>query len=310
MFCFFLVDPPAFDITRLPEELREKIVDSCDVRTMTALASTSKYWDHKRSKCVYLRVINILKHFQLDPKTFLEFLTRTSSVISGSAALLVFCPGLFIPGDLDIYCPEENLNDVLDFLDTFTEYHSPEECSPREELVEDAEYDAWVFSENHIAKVLKLRCSPPSDSMCADPTMVNIIAVREIHPIMAISHFHSTPVMNIITGKGAICVYPELTLRMRGVINTQKESITKTRKFGRCLEKYRQRGFDLALTLGKWPGLRSDFARMQMLKDVPLCAIAFPEVPVAVGMTRVPKEVILEEDEWLLDWELSEWQLG
>ncbi|KAF9454287.1 hypothetical protein P691DRAFT_717714 [Macrolepiota fuliginosa MF-IS2] len=300
------VDSPVLDLNGFPEELREKIMDACDVRSMTALARTSKYWDRKRSECIYFRVVSILADFQLDPKTFLEFLTRTSSVISGSAALLVFCPGLFIPGDLDLYCSEENLDDVLDLLNTFTEYRSPEESSSKEELIKDRDYED--FSENCIAKVLKLSCCPPPESTRMDPTIVNIIAVRDVHPITAISHFHSTPVMNVITGKGAMCMYPELTLRMRGIINTHRHSMKSRKKFENCLNKYRQRGFDLGLTLGKWPGLRPDLARKNKLKSIPLCPIAFPEVPFTGDMKRTPKEVILEEDEWLLDWELSEWR--
>jgi len=244
----------------------------------------------------------------LEPKTFLEFLTRTSTIISGSAALLVFCPGLFIPGDLDIYCSEENLDKVLDFFQTYTEYASPTETPAKDELARDVDYDAWVFSVNHIAKVQKIYCPPPPKSN-REPTIVNIIAVQQISPITAISYFHSTPVMNIITGKGAMCIYPELTLRMRGVINTYRSSMSSTTKFTTCLDKYRERGFDLALTLGKWPGLRPDFARKKPLKDVPLCAVAFPELPATPETKRVPKKMVLEEDEWNMGWELSEWRV-
>lgn len=277
---------------------------------MTALARTSKYWDHKRSMCMYLRVVNLLKHFQIDPKTFLEFLTRSDTIISGSAALLVFCPGLFTPGDLDIYCAEEKLNEVLDFFETFTEYRSPEESPAEEELARDVDYNLWAASENYIAKVLKLYCSPQPESECTEATMVNIIAVRRIHPITSISHFHSTPVMNIITGKGVICMYPEITLRMRGVVNTQRHTTAPTEKFGNCLNKYRKRGFELALSLGKWPGLRPDFARTKPMKDIPLCAISFPELPATAETKRVPKRAVLDEELWNLAWGLSEWRLG
>lgn len=277
------------------------------MRTMAAFGSTSRYWDRKRSECIYFRVVNLLTYFQLDAKSFLEFLTRTSSIISGSAALLAFYPGLFVPGDLDIYCSEGNLAEVLDFFLSFTGYSSPTECLTRDELPKDADYDDWVFSENHLAKVLKLYCASPPGSK-RESTIVNIIAVMDTAcPVSAISHFHSTPVMNMITGKGVTCVYPELTLRMRGIINTYRSSLASTTKFKACLDKYRERGFELALTLGKWPGIRPDFARKKLLRDVPLCAVAFPEFPVTGETKRMPKQMVLEEDQWNMMWEMSEW---
>ncbi len=296
-----------FDLTRFPEELREEIMDFCDMRTMVALGSTSRYWDRKRGECFYFRVVNILKQFQLEPKIFLEFLTRTSTVISGSAALLVFYPGLFIPGDLDIYCSESSLSEVLDFFQVFTKYSMPKESPTREELSKDKDYDDWVFSESHLAKVLKIYGPPYPDSN-REPPMVNIIVVRNVmDPISAISHFHSTPVMNLVTGRGVICVYPELTLRMRGIINTHRSSMATTAKFTACLDKYRERGFDLALTLGKWPGLRPDFANKRRLGDMPLCTVAFPELAATSERERMPKQVVLKEDQWNTEWELSEW---
>lgn len=219
----------------------------------------------------------------------------------------MFYPGLFTPGDLDIYCSLEMLDEVLDFFEAFTLYHSPEEASPSEELVHDPNYDAWIANENYIARVLKLSCSPQPQGDCSEPTILNIIVVQSIDPILAISHFHSTPVMNIVTGKGVVCVYPELTFRMRGVINSQRHSSQPTDKFKKCLDKYKGRGFEFAMSLGKWSGMRRDFARPKALKNMPLCAIAFPDLSDTATARNVPKKAVLEERLWDLDWELSEW---
>ncbi|KXN81708.1 hypothetical protein AN958_03806 [Leucoagaricus sp. SymC.cos] len=284
-------------------------MDSCDVKTMTTLSQTSKFWDTQRNKCIRLRVLALLTYFQLDPQAFLDLLTRTSSVVSGSAALLVFCPGLFTPGDLDVYCSEGMLDEVLDHFETFTEYREPESQSTAEELAKDEAYTAWVFSENHLAKVLKLSCLPPAGSSDMESKLVNIIAVRRIPTISAVSHFHSTPVMNIITGTGAICVYPQLTLQMRGLVNTRNAASVPSSesKFARCLDKYRERGFKLAMTLGKWPGMKAEYVRKRRLFKMPLCVIPFPKNSAAAGTTRVPKQAALDDELWKLSWELSEW---
>jgi hypothetical protein len=300
-------DIPVFDISRFPDELHDKIMDSCDARTMVALARTSKHWYYRRSICMYLRIVDILKFFQLDPTTVLKFLTRTGTVISGSAALLMFYPGLFTPGDLDIYCSVEMLDEVLDFFEAFTPYHSPEEASPSEELTHDPNYEDWVEYENYIARVLKLSCSPQPGHECKKPWILNIIVVQKIEPVLAISHFHSTPVMNIITGNGVVCVYPELTLRMRGIINSQRDSSQPTDKFKKCLDKYKGRGFEFAMSLGRWSGIRRDFARPKALKNMPLCAIAFPDLSDTATARNIPAKVVLEEQLWDLKWVLSEW---
>lgn len=277
------------------------------MKTMTALSETSKFWDQKRNECIYYRVIRLIEYFQLDPPSFFGLLTRTKSVISGSAALLVFCPGLFVPGDLDVYCNDKQLEEVLDFFRTFTEYREPEEKPVADELARDADYANWVNTESHLSKVLKLSCPPPAGSEHMGARMVNIIAVRRIQTISAISHFHSTPVMNIITGTGAICVYPELTFRMRGIINTQGQSMPSSEKFKNCLDKYRERGFELAVTLGKWSGMRRGFAMSKPLERMPVCAIPFPHARISTGEQRASNRAALSKGLWGLIWVLSEW---
>lgn len=304
-----LVDSRTSDLDVFPPELREKIMDSCDMKTMTALSGTSKFWDRKRNECIYYRVIRLLEHFQLDPPSFLDLLTRTKSVISGSGGLLVFCPTLFVPGDLDIYCDDGKLEEILEFFRTFTEYREPEERPVADELARDVDYANWLASESHLSKVLKLSCSPSDGSANMEPKLVNIIAVRRIQTISAISYFHSTPVMNIITGTGAICVYPELTFRMRGVINTQSQSLSGSEKFKNCLDKYRERGFDLAISVGKWSGMRRNFAMAKPLGDMPVCAIPFPNASVEAGATRAQNRAALDGMLWELIWGLSEWAL-
>lgn len=79
--------------------------------------------------------------------------------------------------------------------------------------------------------------------------------------------------------------------------------MASTEKFNNCLNKYRERGFDLAMTLGKWPGMRHDFVRAKPLKNIPVCAITFPK-----GTEERPlREGAMDRDLWNLEWELSEW---
>jgi hypothetical protein len=294
-----------FDV--LPTELCEQIMDCCDMRTMTALGATSKFWHIKRNECIFFRVFHLLEHFQLDPPPFLEFLTRTKSVISGSAALLIFHPGLFRPGDLDVYCEEEKLDDVLNFFETSTTYREPEKDPAHDAHAEDYRVemrDEW--EKSHLWKVLSLSCTPPAGSENMEPRLVNIIAVEKNMIIPVISHFHSTAVMNIITGTGVTCVYPELTFNMRGVINRERYfSLSRLglKKLEKCLDKYRARGFDLALGVNKWSDVKSDPLQEYYgrLETIPIWAIPFPKA----GAKRILNRVVLEETLWKEHWQFS-----
>ncbi|KAF8180871.1 hypothetical protein BJ912DRAFT_855031, partial [Pholiota molesta] len=70
--------------------------------------------------------------------------------------------------------------------------------------------------------------------------------------LLPIVHFHSTVVMNYIASYGLVCLYPELTLGRRGVVNHQNIP----HRVANSIQKYRERGFDIQTGLNAWDATR------------------------------------------------------
>lgn len=164
----------------------------------------------------------------------------THTVISGSWALYAIFPDAFVPGDLDLYTsgPEKRrFNRLIMFL--ISRGYSV--VSFAEEEYMGADFDLKAADIDHIIKLSKR-------SSTGTHRHINIITSRSPFQIRPIFHFHSTVVMNFIASYGLVCLYPELTLYRRGLINDP----TPVPRVVSCVKKYRDRGFDLRPRLDAW----------------------------------------------------------
>jgi len=164
----------------------------------------------------------LLQPFQFESaSSFLDLLLSSGAVISGSAALALALPGMFVPRDLDIYVPSYGAAMVIVYLENHN-YKLDPVYTPGA-----GQYDngAVVFRMFHLGP------GPPAE--------VNVIIFRETHFVGHIAGFHSTIVMNYISWYGLVCLYPEWTQKKKGLIVV--DTIISKASF----KKYEKRGFTL-----------------------------------------------------------------
>ncbi|KAF8180863.1 hypothetical protein BJ912DRAFT_854980 [Pholiota molesta] len=161
----------------------------------------------------------------------------TDTLVSGSWALYVLHPGMFTPGDLDLYISkcDRRVNMLMRFLES------------RHYVVEsvaDAYYIDYVDPvANDIHRILRLS----QETRPHAPT-INVVISRSASSIRPIFSFHSTIVMNFLAWYGLVCLYPRLSLARRGLINAPANGS----RVSRWIKKYRLRGFDLQTSLTCW----------------------------------------------------------
>ncbi|KAF8169495.1 hypothetical protein BJ912DRAFT_1086852 [Pholiota molesta] len=164
----------------------------------------------------------------------------THTVISGSWALYALFPDAFIPGDLDLYTsnPKKQLfTPLIRYL------------IPRGYTIASLEDENYIAAQvdleaADIGNIMKLSKKNIYDTR----RHINIITSRSQVQIRPIFRFHSTVVMNYIASYGLVCLYPELTLHRRGLINDPAPSP----HVHECVNKYRKRGFDMRPNLEAW----------------------------------------------------------
>ncbi|KAK6974078.1 hypothetical protein R3P38DRAFT_2584591 [Favolaschia claudopus] len=168
------------------------------------------------------RVRDRLEAAGIQPDIGLRLLRRTDSIISGSTPIPILVNLPFKPNDLDMYITKPQQRTVLGVLTTDLGF-----------VVFRRTNDDYVVGFG-IAHILWLR---------KNHHVINVLVVSGDNAVESIFHFHSTIVMNFISGYGVFCAYPALTLRKRSVTNHSILSDqTSTNRARTCFEKYERRG--------------------------------------------------------------------
>ncbi|KAJ3533946.1 hypothetical protein NMY22_g7121 [Coprinellus aureogranulatus] len=182
------------------------------------------------------RVYDLLHLFHLDPVQALEMMRNNDTVLSGSAALKAVDACFWDPADLDFYCPEDRLMAVLQWFQTFG-YEAKESVDAQEDPKEeryDGQYDSPIDRMDPFRDCIQSVVTLEHSQHFSRVKLVQSISLSAMAPI---GFFHSTLVMNIVTGLGVVCAYPNLTLKGKGLLNRA------TRPADRALEKYQGRGY-------------------------------------------------------------------
>jgi len=163
---------------------------------------------------------NVVKLFHLPSSSSVcDLLLCSGAVISGSAALALFFPGAFVPGDLDIYVASYGAARVITYLQDHA-YKIDPIYSPGAGIYDNG---AVVFKLFH-------------DWSTAE---INVVVYRENNFVEHIAKFHSTIVMNYVSWYGLVSLYPDWTLQKKGLI-TMDNLMSRP-----CIKKYEKRGFVL-----------------------------------------------------------------
>ncbi|KAF6742992.1 hypothetical protein DFP72DRAFT_829139 [Ephemerocybe angulata] len=116
-------------------------------------------------------------------------------------------PGTCTPNDLNFYCPKHNAAAVVSYftrLQGFTNLSLP----TRKVVVERTPLNNLDVN-NGVRRIYRFRCMSTGKTI----TLVESVSVS---PLVPIFFFHSTVVMNVVTGRSVVCFYPDLTETYRG----------------------------------------------------------------------------------------------
>lgn len=224
-------------------ELTFEVMDHLGLPDLAILSATSKTVRSYTQQHLHHRVVQQLAPFGIPTDTLLAILRKSCSVISGSTALHVYLPRehrLWAPGDIDVYTTEQGFSTIMavflthgyDLASEFAKIGSTQ----RADIAKRYDFQC------DIQRVVKLTRASRS---------VDIIVSNTQSPIRPIFHFHSTAVMNYISGHGLFCAYPAW-MRMRiSVINPllySREHLPNEQaplgpRATECIAKYRDRGF-------------------------------------------------------------------
>lgn len=227
------VDGARSRITELPTELQVQILEHSSLPDLDMLGATNSFYRALVHQHVLQRVSKLFSFFEIDPIPMLNILSRTRSVVSGSAALVVLNPWSFTPNDIDIYVPPTNSALLVHLLKTNFGYVS-----------DKVAYGYPAFSGITAIHTLKKGIHS-----------VQVMVTSSDNPVDAIFHFHSTLVMNFVSADVVYSAYPTLTSQRRGLKNQyelarngQSDEAVQT-----CMDKYKERGYDVADDLSGWP---------------------------------------------------------
>ncbi|KAJ7118462.1 hypothetical protein C8R43DRAFT_960430 [Mycena crocata] len=221
---------------RFPPEITAEIFSHMSVQVLRSLGATCRFY-HKLVDDMLNRHLNRLVTPFGVPFNHLRYvLDATDSIISGSVALLALFPGsrfemLFDPGDLDIYTTRTQYTHLIRFFSIYAGYTISTEAGQ--------EY----FRLGMILRVFRLIRAGSSLS-------INIIVSLAENSMMPVFRFHSTLVMNFVSGRGTgvFSAYIEATTAFKGVVNSavfNLKTAHSIRSLHAILVKYQHRGFTI-----------------------------------------------------------------
>ncbi len=227
----------ASPILRVPDDVRDRLFDLVDGKTLQSLRFTSGAADELVARYWQDRVDRLLSRFVSNRSALLDFLDRCRAVISGSSALALIYRETWTPSDLDLYAP----------LDTagFLVYYLVQHEGYLVQTPSDDEQYATYGDPGTIFRVHRLRRGSSS---------IDIIQSRLPSALYPIASFWATHLINYISARGFISGYYDLTFARRALINPDRlaDFTTPTPRISALIQKYEGRGYDMRLDNAAW----------------------------------------------------------
>ncbi|KAF6748640.1 hypothetical protein DFP72DRAFT_1073995 [Ephemerocybe angulata] len=218
----------------LPRDAQLEAAKHMDLQDLAALAHL---WPDLAKEAIHLRLTSLLGSRHLDAEQFLEKMAETNSVVSGSGALEIILPGTCTPRDLDVYTPSNEGRTLVTYLEANNFESYKYEGTPIDRRKEEQEDDHEHYdNRNGIKAVHRLRHAVYG-------SQIHIIESVSLSPLVPLFFFHSTQVMNFVSATAAVCFYPELTFRRKGLMNFAWPG--SDFKNLDAVQKYRARGFEI-----------------------------------------------------------------
>lgn len=164
----------------------------------------------------------ILHEFALlDVNMVRLIMVYSGAVISGSVALSVIHPNLFQPNNIDFIVLPKGASMLLSFF--------IEQGFRLDSSFNSINGNSTPYYSTTARVVFRLHHINSAKS-------VNIVIPMDNHVVSAITTFHSTVVMNLVTWYGVVTFYAPWTKKEKGLV---------VRQDGKCIDKYKRRGFNL-----------------------------------------------------------------
>lgn len=214
------------------------IMDHMGLTTLMVFRQAAKTVLHAVQSHINRRLSTAIAHAGIPSTILLQLLRESHSVISGSTSLHFMLPHddrVWTPKDLDLYT---NKSGYALVLSTLAQYgytiHKVYTGYTSRHGQEDAAAEAFGFGVDRVIN-LQNECNGSID----------VIVSTEDSPYIPIFNFHSTALMNFISGDGFFCAYPRLTSKGISVVNPLgfPGRDTPTARIQSCIQKYENRGF-------------------------------------------------------------------
>ena len=205
---------------------------------------TSKFFQKMVRDHVKRRLAVLINPFFTNPSNFLNALTKTHSIISGSQALRFMMPPFqdcWKPDDMDIYTNLRNVAALISYMES-QGYSRSGTDGERIRGIEDLRMHEVYAKQGGVSHVIK---------MSKIDKKIDIIVSSRVSPIYPLFFFHTTLVQNFISGQGFFSTYPNITDKGKALLNPMSFWPRKmpTAKIKTCIEKYVGRGFEIGLDL-------------------------------------------------------------
>ncbi|KAI5994668.1 hypothetical protein EDD15DRAFT_2165720 [Pisolithus albus] len=208
-------------------ELVRHVERYLDIGDLQRLGATNRHLGEWVRDYVKRRISRVSAQYFAHADDLLDIIRCCDTVISGSTALHLLLPEYgtpWTPSDLDIYVPQRN-TDMLLKLVTRQGY----------EVIVEPPVRRVGYTYTHVNRVVILS----NGRQCVD-----VIVSRTRTALSPIFQFHSTVVMNFISGDTMFSSYLALTLRHLSLVNAgplyydaEKHAMIRT------IRKYVSRGF-------------------------------------------------------------------
>lgn len=168
---------------------------------LTALAKTRNENEEGVKYYVSKRRDKLFRSFVKDVNQWVTIMDRTGTVISGSTALgLLQAEAESVTSqDLNVYATETFEKEILGHLKEGEGYNEVKEVEHQ------PDYDGSA-----VKKIFKLE---------KEEKMIDVIITHWTCAIAPIPQFHTTSVMNYITARELVCLYPQWICDNKGFVN-------------------------------------------------------------------------------------------
>ncbi|EIW52161.1 uncharacterized protein TRAVEDRAFT_53589 [Trametes versicolor FP-101664 SS1] len=213
------------------------LFDHLPIDSLVRFRSSSKAADFRIGSYMSRKLEAHLRRFVSNTHDFLHELEITCSVVSGSTALAVIFRLSWTPNDLDVYVPRDLFWHVIAYLVNVENY-----------TVSFLDISDYVSKKIHNVGRLSREGGQ----------IIDVIQSESNSPLLPLTTFWNTALMNYVTPNSFCVSYPHLTdahhalIFEDGVASAGKARVPFPREPEELRRKYELRGFELHLSPLSW----------------------------------------------------------